>query len=179
MASRRCRRSRRSTASLGPGSVGGVINVITRDPSERGAQLDTTVGVTRGQPTVSTAAALDWVTGDRKGLITAYGQADRVQPVDVSGDGFTEVSRRALEAGGIRAHRLLLDSKARLTIDASALREDRRGGNALDLPPHEADIAEDIDTTRAAATVTWLHAVTPRTDYRLTLSGADTARASW
>ena len=166
-------------ALLGPGSVGGVINVITRDPSERGAQLDTTVGVTRGQPTVSTAAALDWVTGDRKGLITAYGQADRVQPVDVSGDGFTEVSRRALEAGGIRAHRLLLDSKARLTIDASALREDRRGGNALDLPPHEADIAEDIDTTRAAATVTWLHAVTSRTDYRLTLSGADTRRDSY
>ena len=166
-------------ALLGPGSVGGVINVITREPTERGAQLDTTVGMTHGQPTFGTSGALDWVTGDRKGMVTAYGQADRVEAVDLTGDGFTEVSRRSLDAGGLRAHRLLLDSRARLTVDASALREARRGGNALDLPPHEADIAEDIDSTRAAATVTWLHAPTPRTDYRLTLSAADTQRDSY
>ena len=49
-------------ALLGPGSVGGVINVITREPTTRGAQLDTTLGVTRGEPTVTTAAALDWVS---------------------------------------------------------------------------------------------------------------------
>ncbi|MGV3516073.1 TonB-dependent receptor plug domain-containing protein, partial [Luteitalea sp.] len=128
-------------ALLGPGSVGGVINVITREPTTRGAQLDTTIGVTRGEPTVSTAAALDWVSTDRRSLLTAYGQADRVAPVDVTGDGYTEVSERALEAGGIRAHRVLLGTRARLTLDASALRESRRGGNRLDLPPHEADIA--------------------------------------
>ena len=80
-------------ALLGPGSVGGVINVITREPTTRGAQLDTTIGVTRGEPTVTTAAALDWVSADRRSLLTAYGQADRVSPVDVTGDGYTEVSR--------------------------------------------------------------------------------------
>jgi outer membrane receptor for ferrienterochelin and colicins len=166
-------------ALLGPGSVGGVINVITREPTSRGAQLDTTIGVTRGEPTVSTAAALDWVSTDRRSLLTAYGQADRVAPVDVTGDGYTEVSERALEAGGIRAHRVLLGTRARLTLDASALRESRRGGNRLDLPPHEADIAEDIDTSRGAATLTWFHTPSARTDYRLTLSGADTLRDSY
>ena len=166
-------------ALLGPGSVGGVINVITREPTTRGAQLDTTIGVTRGEPTVSTAAALDWVSTDRRSLLTAYGQADRVAPVDVTGDGYTEVSERALEAGGIRAHRVLLGTRARLTLDASALRESRRGGNRLDLPPHEADIAEDIDTSRGAATLTWFHTPSARTDYRLTLSGADTLRDSY
>ena len=166
-------------ALLGPGSVGGVINVITREPTTRGAQLDTTLGLTGGEPTVTTAAALDWVSSDRRSLLTAYGQADRVSPVDVTGDGYTEVSERALEAGGVRAHRVLLDTRARLTLDASALRESRRGGNRLDLPPHEADIAEDIDTSRAAATVTWLHTPTARTDYRVTLSGADTQRDSY
>ena len=166
-------------ALLGPGSVGGVINVITREPSERGAQADVTIGSSHGEPTGGTAGALDWVTSDRKGMLTAYGQADRVSPVDLTGDGYTEVSRRALEAGGVRAHRVLLDSRARLTVDASALHEARRGGNALDLPPHEADIAEDIDTTRTAATVTWLHTPTARTDYRLTVSAADTRRDSY
>ncbi len=166
-------------ALLGPGSVGGVINVITREPTARGAQLDATVGVSGGQPTVSTAGAVDWVSGNRRSMLTAYGQADRVDAVDLTGDGFTEVSRRALDAGGVRAHRLLLDSRARLTVDASAFREARRGGNALDGPPHEADIAEDIDTLRTAATVTWLHAPTPRTDYRVTVSAADTQRDSY
>jgi outer membrane receptor for ferrienterochelin and colicins len=166
-------------ALLGPGSVGGVINVITREPTTRGAQLDTTVGLSGGEPVMTTAAALDWVSGDRRSLLTAYGQADRVSPVDLTGDGYTEVSQRALEAGGVRAHRVLLDSRARLTLDASALRESRRGGNRLDLPPHEADIAEDIDTTRGAGTVTWFHTPTARTDYRLTLSAADTRRDSY
>lgn len=166
-------------ALLGPGSVGGVINVITREPAVRGAQLDTTIGMSKSEPTVSLAGALDWVSADRRTMMTAYGQGDRVSPVDLTGDGFTEVSRRALEAGGVRAHRVLLDSRARITVDASALRESRRGGNNLDAPPHEADIAEDIDTSREAVTVSWLHTPTPRTDYRVTLSGADTRRDSY
>lgn len=166
-------------ALLGPGSVGGVINVITREPATRGAQFETSVGVMRGAPTVSTAGAVDWVTAGRRGMVTAYGQADRVAPLDLTGDGFTEVSRRALDAGGFRAHRVLLETRARLTLDASAFHETRRGGNALDRPPHEADIAEDIDTQRAAATVSWLHAPTARTDYRLTVSAADTMRNSY
>lgn len=166
-------------ALLGPGSVGGVINVITREPATRGAQFETSVGVMRGAPTVSTAGAVDWVTAGRRGMVTAYGQADRVAPLDLTGDGFTEVSRRALDAGGFRAHRVLLETRARLTLDASAFHETRRGGNALDRPPHEADIAEDIDTQRAAATVSWLHAPTARTDYRLTVSAADTMRDSY
>ena len=166
-------------ALLGPGSVGGVVNVITREPATRGAQLDSSIGLTHGEPTISTAGVLDWVTDDRRGMLTAYGQADRVSPVDLTGDGFTEVSRRALETGGLRAHRVLLDTRARITVDASALRESRRGGNALDRPPHEADIAEDIDTTRTAATVSWLHTPTGRMDYRVTVSGADTRRDSY
>ena len=36
------------TALLGPGSVGGVINVVTREPATRGAQFDTTIGSTGG-----------------------------------------------------------------------------------------------------------------------------------
>lgn len=166
-------------ALLGPGSVGGVINVITREPTARGAQLETSVGAMHGAPTVSTAGAVDWVSVDKRSMVTAYGQADRVEALDLTGDGFTEVSRRALDAGGLRAHRVLLETRARLTVDASAFHETRRGGNALDLPPHEADIAEDIDTQRAAATVSWLHAPTARTDYRLTVSAADTRRDSY
>lgn len=167
------------SALFGPGSVGGVINVVTREPSTRGAQLDTSVGFSHGQPTTSTSGALDWVTRDTRGLLTAYGQRDRTDPVDLTGDGFTEVTRRALDAGGVRAHRVMLDARGRLTFDASALRESRRGGNALDRPPHEADIAEAIDTEREAATLTWLHTPTGRTDYRLTVSAARTRRDSY
>ncbi|BCS34002.1 TonB-dependent receptor [Luteitalea sp. TBR-22] len=166
-------------ALLGPGSVGGVINVVTREPATRGYQVDTTVGTAGGTPLTSTSAALDWVSADKRGLVTAYGQADRVSAIDLTGDGYTEVSRRALEAGGVRGHRVLLDNRARITLDASAMHEDRRGGNALDLPPHEADVAEAIDTRREAATLTWLHAPTPRSDYRLTVSAADTRRDSY
>src|SRR5699024_4961108 len=70
-------------------------------------------------------------------------------------------------------------NRAKLTIDGTHITEDRRGGNLLRLAPHEADIAEAIDSSRTAASGTWFHAVSPRFDYRGTFAFATTARDSY
>src|SRR5690606_19495320 len=98
---------------------------------------------------------------------------------DVNGDGFSDVSRRALGAGGVRITRTSVDGTGRLTIDASRIDEARRGGDALHLPPHEALIAESIRSARSSASLSWSKAVGARWDYRVTAVAAQTARDSY
>jgi outer membrane receptor for ferrienterochelin and colicins len=167
------------SALYGPGSVGGVVNVIPREPSTGGAVFETRGDVMEGEPGLSFNGAGDWVSAKQDALISVFGQFDRVRPVDLTGDGFTEVSRRHLDAIGARAAKYLIGSQAKLTLDLTMLREDRRGGNRLDRPPHEADIAEHIDSRRRALGATWFHSTSPRMDYRINASWAGTWRDSY
>ncbi|CAN5835429.1 hypothetical protein BH24ACI4_BH24ACI4_24210 [soil metagenome] len=121
----------------------------------------------------------DWVAADRQTFLTVFGQFDRVRPFDVDGDGFTEVSRRELQASGFRLNRYQLTGRAKLTFDLTHVREDRRGGDSLHLPPDQALVAESIDSSRLALSGTWFHSVSRRFDYRVTASTADTGRDSY
>jgi outer membrane receptor for ferrienterochelin and colicins len=167
------------SALYGPGSVGGVINVIPREPSRRGAAFEARSDVMDGEPGYSLNGGTDWVSADQKALVSVFGQSDRVRPIDLTGDGFTEVSRRNLDAVGARGAAYLLSSAAKLTVDITMLREDRRGGNRLDLRPHEADIAESIQSNRKSLSTTWFHSRSAGFDYRVTASWAGTWRDSY
>jgi outer membrane receptor for ferrienterochelin and colicins len=167
------------SALYGPGSVGGVINVITREPASSGGVVETRGEMSAGVPNYMFNGAADWADARQQTFVTAYAQVDRVKPLDLSGDGFTEVARRNLEAAGMRIARYVLANRAKLTLDGSRIAEDRRGGNLLRLAPHEADIAESIQSERLAGSATWFHAVSRRFDYRGTVSVSQTGRDSY
>ena len=151
------------SALYGAGSVGGVVNIISREPSTTGGILETRMD--DGQ---AVGGAWDWIAPDRRTSVTTFGQFDRVDARDMNDDGFSDVSRRTLGAGGLRLTRTSVDGTRRLTLDASRIDEARRGGDALDRPPHEALIAESVRSRRASASLSWAHAVDGRWDYRLT-----------
>ena len=167
------------SALYGSGSVGGVINVISREPARRAGLFETRIDWMDGQPGHSTSGSYEWASPSQRTNASAFLQVDSVRPLDLTGDGFTEVSRRSLTAGGGRASRYLMDGRGKLTGEFTVFAEDRRGGNALDLPPQQADIAEWIDSRRIGASATWFHSVSPGIDYRLTLAAADTDRDSY
>lgn len=167
------------SALYGPGSVGGVVNVIPREPRRTGLFLETGIGMREDLPSFASSVSGDWVSADRDTFLTAFGQFDRVHPYDVDGDGFTEVARRDLDAFGARFNRYALAGSGKLTIDVTRLQEDRRGGDRLDLPPQEAFIAEAIDSQRTSASVGWLQQVHRDLDYTATASYAATARDSY
>ena len=167
------------SALYGPGSVGGVVNVISREPAASGGAFELRTEQSAGQPIYSGNGAIDVVSADRQTLFTAFGQADSVDPIDVDGDGFTEISLRRLGAIGARLNRYAVGGRAKLTVDFTRIDEHRRGGNALDLPPHEADIAESVDSLRTSASASWFHSLNAAFDYRVTAAWADTARDSY
>jgi outer membrane receptor for ferrienterochelin and colicins len=167
------------SALYGAGSVGGVVNVISREPGQSGGVAETRTELLGGIPSYFFNGAADWVDAGRQTFVTAFVQTDRVKPVDVTGDGFTEVSRRNLDTIGARFARYLLANRAKLTLDATRMTEDRRGGNYLRLAPHHADIAEEILTERRAGSGTWFHSISPRFDYRATFAVAAVTRDSY
>jgi outer membrane receptor for ferrienterochelin and colicins len=167
------------SALYGPGAVGGVVNIIPREPPTKGGVFEVRSDTFGADGSLSVNGGADWVAADRQTFLTAFGQVDRVGAYDVDGDGFTEVSRRELQATGLRFNRYQLAGRAKLTFDVTYLNEYRRGGDALHLPPTRAQIAEEIDSRRVAVGGTWFHSVSRKFDYRFTLSTADTARDSY
>lgn len=167
------------SALYGPGSVGGVVNIIPREPPRTGGVLEMRGDTFGSDANLSLNGGADWVDADRQTFLTVFGQFDRVRPFDVDGDGFTEVSRRELQASGFRLNRYQLTGRAKLTFDLTHVREDRRGGDSLHLPPDQALVAESIDSSRLALSGTWFHSVSRRFDYRVTASTADSGRDSY
>ena len=107
------------------------------------------------------------------------GQVDTVEAADLDDDGFSDVSRRALEMVSAHYDHFVLGDAGRLSFELSHTSEDRRGGDQLHLRPHQASIAEEILSQRQAASVSWLHQLGDATDYRGLLSLAETDRDSY
>lgn len=162
------------SALYGSGAVGGVINIIPREAARTGGIVET-----RAERGGSLNAALDWSSASRRSTVSAYAQRDLVRPLDIDGDGFTEISRRALTAAGARLNRFSTDGRGRFTADVSFITEARRGGDRLDLPPHEAEIAESINSRRLSGAFTWYHQPAAGLDYRATFAVAHTDRDSY
>jgi outer membrane receptor for ferrienterochelin and colicins len=167
------------SALYGAGAVGGVVNVISREPARHALTGEIRMESRQGRPAVQINGGADWIASDRQTSLTAFAQRDATRPIDVDRDGFTEIARRALTSGGVRLNRYALQGRGKLTVDATRFTEHRRGGNLLDLPPHEADIAEAIDTRRTAGSGSWYHSISRAWDYRATLSVASTHRDSY
>lgn len=158
------------SAAYGSGAVGGVVNIIGRTPVRSGATVEFRHDWVKGRPTMELSASADHVTpgGDR--ALTLYGQVARTAPVDLNGDGFSDLTRRELRVAGLRLVRAT--AAGQLRVDYNRTREFRRGGNKFDQPDPLADISERVDTVRQAGSVRWTAAVTPDFDYQLSAAAA-------
>lgn len=164
------------SATYGAGAVGGVINLIPHQASEKGIDLEAEVSE-NGQ---STSASADWASADNMQTSTVFAQVDSLDAVD-DDDGFTEVSEKDLLTVGGRFEQYLLGSTARLVAEANWTQAQRRGGDlvSIDRRPEESMLTEAADTKRVGFSLAWLHQPSSRLDYRLTASLADTRRDSY
>ncbi|MDO8834780.1 MAG: TonB-dependent receptor, partial [Vicinamibacterales bacterium] len=167
------------SALYGSGSVGGVVNVITREPSSTGGSFSTHIDFANGVPIHTIGGTGDWVGSSRQTLVTAFGQLDGRDAIDLSDDGFSEFARRRLQTAGGRVARYALGGRGKLTVDGHVMHEYRRGGDNLDRPEPEALIAERVDSNGVGGNVTWAHTYSPRLDYRVTVSTSHISRDTY
>ena len=134
------------SALFGSLSIGGTINIITKDPIVNYAEVantSTLIGMENAIDNNTTVNAS--VTSDNHKLgLMIYGQNRDRASYDHDGDGFTEIGEMKSKTIGARAFMRPSDN-TRLTLEYRATEEFRRGGNELDKPAHEADITEQTD----------------------------------
>lgn len=134
------------SALFGSNAVGGVINVITKEPSRNYAEISHSTmtfnrdkGFGAFQNTTQFNGSV--LTEDRKAGIMIFGQHNYRPGQDIDGDSFTELPNLRNRSLGFRSY-YKTSPYGKLTLEYHSMQEYRRGGDRLDAPPFEARIAE-------------------------------------
>lgn len=134
------------SALFGSSAVGGTVNIITREPlhdSASATHTSTSIGGSNSWDH-NTMLNSSLVTDNGKAGIYVYGQHRQRDSYDHDGDGFSELPMIRSIIFGTRAYyKTGLYSK--LTLEYHGINEQRRGGDNMQLPPHEAMIAEQTE----------------------------------
>ena len=134
------------SALFGASAIGGTINIITKEPIRNSASVGHTFMSQGGGNSFDnvTVGNVSLVTDDNKAGVYAYGQTRTRQGYDHDGDGYTELPELKNQTFGLNSY-LRLSPYSKLGLQYHGINEYRRGGNKLDLPPHEANVTEQVE----------------------------------
>ena len=134
------------SALFGSSAIAGTINIITKEPVRNSASIShvtTSIGSSSAlHNTTDINASI--VSEDNKLGLAVFGQNTAKDAWDANGDGFTELSVISGQTLGFRGY-IKTGLYSKLTAEYHHLQEYRRGGDNLNLPPHDAMIAEQTD----------------------------------
>lgn len=134
------------SALFGSSAIAGTINIITKEPLRNSAMLSHTITGVGGFNSFDNNTSLNasLVTDDHKAGIYIFGQNRHRSGYDHDGDGFTELNKINGQTIGFRSY-LKTSDYAKFTLEYHHMEEFRRGGDNIDMPPHEAQVAEQTD----------------------------------
>ena len=130
------------SALFGANSVGGTINIITKDPIDNSFQVSSAMSNLGGKSWEQYMGAnVSLVAKDNSYGIALYQSYRNRNPYDHDGDSFSELGKLNMNTFGLRGYYRPSQS-SRLNIEYHTTNELRRGGNKFDLQPHQTDITE-------------------------------------
>jgi len=133
------------SALFGASAVGGTVNIITKEPKKNSLSLSNTSNLIYGKtPDISTNLNATVVSNNSRAGVTLFASARQRSPFDYDKDGFSEIGKTNLKSIGFKGF-YRTTSNSKLTLEYHTIDEFRRGGNNLNRPPHEADIAEQTE----------------------------------
>lgn len=134
------------SALFGSSAIAGTINIITKEPLRNSGELAHSLTVIGGSSALDNNTTLNasLVTENGKAGMYIFGQNRHRSGYDYDGDGFTELPKLKNQTVGFRSF-LKTGTYSKLTFEYHHMGEFRRGGNMLSRPPHEADIAEQLE----------------------------------
>lgn len=133
------------SALFGSNAIGGVVNIITKEPVSNTLTLSNNTSVMKGGATdVNTTLNGSFISPDNKFGLYMFSMIRDRKAYDRDDDGFSEMPELNSKTIGFRGfYRTSQNSK--LTLEYHNLGEYRRGGDLLNLPAHEANIAEQLE----------------------------------
>ena len=134
------------SALFGSSAIAGTINIITKEPVRNSASISHVTTAIGGSSALHNTTDINAsiVSEDNKLGLAIFGQNTAKDAWDANGDGFTELSTISGQTLGFRGY-IKTGLYSKITAEYHHLQEFRRGGDNLNLPPHEAMIAEQTD----------------------------------
>lgn len=131
-----------NSALYGSGAIAGVINILTKIPTENSASVSFNSSFLRQSiPEHSLNANGSLVSKNRDYGMTFFAQTASRREFDANGDGFSEIPRVKGTSFGTTAF-LRTATNSSLQASVAVLQENRDGGDNLDKLPHERQQSE-------------------------------------
>ncbi len=168
------------SALFGSNAIAGTVNIITKEPVLNTWNIASNLSLIDGEiPDRTLNLTGSVVAEDLNSGITIYGMNRDRAAFDANGDGFTEITELTNNTLGAKAF-LKPSETSKISLDLTALKEYRRGGDRLDLTPHLTDITERLDHNTFIGGLTYDFSNTERSNnYSVYFSGQHTDRKSY
>lgn len=132
------------SALFGANAVAGVVNIITKEPVRNFVNIANTNSVTeKGTYDINVDLNASVMSENRKIGAYLFAAHRTRSPYDRDQDGYTDVPKLRSTTAGARVF-FKTSAYSKITAEYHHTTDFRRGGNKLDLQPHEADIAEQL-----------------------------------
>ncbi len=129
----------------GGNAIAGVINILTKDPGFNSFSINLTNTFLNSFAQERTLNLNGSIISDNQELgLSIFGNIQKRDEYDANGDGFSEIGRLKLNTFGIKQF-WKIDKNNKLTFEFHSIFHFIRGGNNLDLKPHQADICETAE----------------------------------
>lgn len=133
------------SALFGANAIGGVVNIITREPVKNSLEVSQTISLINSKAWDNvTSMNASLVSDDRKAGAYIYGTSRTREGYDHDDDGFTELGKLRTMSIGMRSY-YKINNYNKVTLEYHNTYEFRRGGDSIDLQPHQSQVAEQAE----------------------------------
>ncbi|MDR2956141.1 MAG: TonB-dependent receptor [Prevotella sp.] len=141
----------------GANAIGGVINIITKEPERNSYQAKYNLSLIDGKSADNILSLnSSFVDRTKKSGISLFANIRNRNPWDANDDGFSEIGKNKASSVGFRSYvKPTLQDK--FTLEYHYISEYRRGGDNMSRPPHEALIAETTDYNIHSGGLGYIH----------------------
>lgn len=132
------------SALYGSSAIGGVVNIITKEPSANSFCFHENLTLTGFRKPDNNVGFNGSIVSDNNRIgASVFAQARQRSPWDMDGDGYSEIGKTQSKAFGTKAFFKITDYN-KITAELHTIHEYRRGGDHLEWPDYIAGISERI-----------------------------------